>query len=93
MFHYIQILEWHYESLFQHHPRLTLFYEDLVAQPEAHFAAVQAFLGVGPRPLAVVTRRQHPGPLRDLIVNYDEVAAALRGTEYAAYLDDERTSE
>jgi hypothetical protein len=31
--------------------------------------------------------RQNPGRLAELIANYDEVVAAVSGTEYAPYLD------
>lgn len=49
-------------------------------------AQLLRFLGVGPASLRVQSVRQNSPDLRDLVVNYDEIEAALRGTELAADL-------
>lgn len=44
-------------------------------------------LGLPPAEVATTMRKQNPGALASLIANYDEVAAAVSATEFAAYLD------
>lgn len=77
----------HYDDLFGEHDIHTLYYEDLVAHYDATLEGVQTFLGLAPRPLAPMTRQQNPEPLRELIVNYDELYEAFKGTPEAAYFE------
>ncbi len=81
---FVRRQEQRYDDYFAEHAKLTLFYEDLVKQPEELFGEIQSFLGVEPRPLEMGLRRQNPQPLRELLGNYDELREALRGTEYEA---------
>ena len=87
MFRYLQLHEIHYEMDFLSHPKLVLFYEDLLDNPEDTFKEAQSFLGVEPRSLAAPIRRQNPQPLRELLANYDELYETFRSTEYAAYFE------
>lgn len=70
---------------------LALRYEDLVADG-AHASETGAwrpvfdFLGVGAAELKAETRKQNATDLRQIILNFDEVAAALQGTELEAEL-------
>ena len=41
---------------------------------------ILAYLGVGSAPLVEGTRRQHPQPLRELILNFEELREELRGS-------------
>ena len=68
-------------------PRVVSSYEAIVADPDSPW--VQDFLGVPIRPLVAQTLRARTGTLRETICNYDEVAAALAGTPYARFLDEE----
>jgi LPS sulfotransferase NodH len=65
---------------------LELTYEKLDGAEERGRAL--RFLGVTDRPelLAGATRRQNPEPLRELIANFDELAAELAGSDLAAEL-------
>jgi 3,4-dihydroxy 2-butanone 4-phosphate synthase/GTP cyclohydrolase II len=64
---------------------LELTYEELCGAEERR--RVLRFLGVATdRELVGETRQQHAEPLRDLISNYDELAAALRGSDLEAEL-------
>ncbi len=76
-----------YDELFGDHPKLTLFYEDMVDRRDDLFAEAQSFLGVEPGPLTVTIRRQNPEPLRELIENYDQLYAAFKDTPQAAFFD------
>lgn len=87
LFEYIQAHEANSETFFDAHPKLTLFYEDLLDRHDDVFNQVQSFLGVQPAPLAATSRRQNPEVLRDLLANYDELYDAFRGTRYTAFFD------
>ena len=70
-------------------PVLEIVYEDLVRSPQEVFEAVGTFLEVqGIDPGKIRLKKQNPETLPQLIVNYDEVAALLQNTRFAAYLDD-----
>jgi hypothetical protein len=74
-----------FDELLGDHPKLTLFYEDILAQREHAYTEVQQFLGIEPQPLSDVTHRQRPEPLRALLENYDELYEAMRSRPYADY--------
>jgi hypothetical protein len=77
----------HYGHLFREHSRLTLFYEELVKERKRAFNQAQSFLGVKPRRLGIITRRQNPEPLRELIANHDELYEGFKDTAEAAFFD------
>lgn len=69
---------------------LALDYEDLFADGTSAVRRVLELLEVaadGPA-LAGATRKQNPTDLRRLVANFDELAAALRGTELESELHD-----
>ncbi|MGB8983577.1 MAG: Stf0 family sulfotransferase [Anaerolineales bacterium] len=75
-------------SRFCDRPILEIVYEELVRSPHEVFASVGTYLGVdGIDPARIRLKRQNPEGLWQLIVNYDEVAAALSNTRFAEYLD------
>jgi hypothetical protein len=68
-------------------PTIQLTYEQLVADPTIEH--VQQFLGVEPRPLSSATSKHRTRPLREMIVNWDEIAAELHASGLRQYLDEE----
>ncbi len=67
---------------------IELVYENLVSNPAEQFGRLAEFLGIDDiDPGAIALRKQNPGPVSDLIANYDEVRAVLGATEYKNYLD------
>lgn len=71
-------------------PRLDLTYEDDVQpDPRLAYRKTCGFLGVDPDRIEpdVRLKRTNPFPLRDVIENFDEVSAQLRGTDDAWMLD------
>jgi hypothetical protein len=72
--------------LFRHHRIHEVAYEDSLDDNGATMQKVLDFLGVGPARLSVCIRKILPDDLRQLIANYDEVAAALQGTPFAFML-------
>lgn len=67
---------------------LEVVYEELVQSPKSGFEAAGAYLGVdGIDPSRIRLRRQNPETLQQLIINHDEIEAALRNTRFAEYLN------
>jgi LPS sulfotransferase NodH len=72
---------------FANGPLLEVGYEDLVSSPTQEFRRITDFLCVAPADPAGKTLRQNPEPLSALLVNYDELKAAFRGTNVEVWLD------
>jgi hypothetical protein len=63
---------------------LRLFYEDDIAEdPRRGYARVCAHVGLEPQRPDIRYVRVNPQPLRDLVINLDEVQSALASTPYA----------
>ena len=73
----------HFDKIFDQHPQLTVFYEDIVDHRDRVHGEVQEFIGVKPRRLTVTMRQQNPEPLRELLSNYDELFEAYRDSRHA----------
>lgn len=73
------------DELARDHPVLEISYEELAAG-ERH-EDVQRFVGVDPWPIGSWYERLRKRPLSEVIVNWDELAEALRGTAYERYVD------
>lgn len=61
-------------------------YEELVSEATPTFERIQSYLGVESRQLIPDTLKVGH-PLRETIVNFDEVSSALRHTRYESFLD------
>jgi len=73
---------------FAAHPLLTVYYEDLVRDPDGSLAAVLDFLGLPHSALATDMRKQNPERLSDLLTNYAELKAAFAGSEWADFFEE-----
>ena len=62
-------------------------YEDYVADADAGNRKILEFLRVRQQPLESDLKKVNPGPLSDLISNYEQVVMTLRDTRYAQYLE------
>jgi hypothetical protein len=83
----IQRLEVDARERFKGRPMLEVVYEDLTADPVAGFQRISEFLGLTDvDPGKNIHKKQNPEGLKDLIINFDEVAKALTGTPYEKYL-------
>ena len=69
-------------------PWIEVAYERL--EQSAERERILAFLGVPSAPLVAGTRRQHPQPLRELIANFEELRAELRGSDLEGELCEDR---
>jgi len=66
-----------FEAAFAAHPSLHIAYEDLSDDPQAQCERVFAFLGVDPAPVRVATEKIVRVAPEALVLNYDDVQAAL----------------
>ena len=73
---------------FSKHPLATVYYEDLVDNPEGEFGKVTEFLGVKCAPPKTHLKKQNPESLKVLIKNYDELKSAFSGTEWQEFFDE-----
>ncbi len=69
-------------------PLLHLDYEDLLADPDATFHQLLAFLGLPPAPLEAATLKNTSDDLRDVITNFTELRARYVGTRYEPMFDE-----
>jgi glycosyltransferase involved in cell wall biosynthesis len=71
------------------HDILCLTYEeDIAVDPSRAYRRVCDFLSVEPEPIEIKYGRTTPFPLSDVIENFDEVRAALAGTEFEWMTDE-----
>ncbi len=68
---------------------LWLVYErDILKDPKIAFEKVTNFFGFDPVEATVRLKRINPYPLREIILNFDEISAHLKGTAYEWMLED-----
>ncbi|MGC1496355.1 MAG: hypothetical protein WA790_11150 [Sulfitobacter sp.] len=78
-----------FRKMYQEHPSLEVTYEDLAGPDQAaEFARVQEFLGVTPQSLSSKLRKVVNKDLRQIVENYDELAAHFAPTRYAEFFQE-----
>lgn len=82
--------EWeiHGDKIFEKHRLISVYYEDIVKDPENTLEKVIRFIGVDNLSLKTNLRKQNPERLRDLVTNYDELKSAFSGTEWQAFFEE-----
>jgi LPS sulfotransferase NodH len=80
----------HFEQVFAKHRRMPLVYEETIdgnglRQDVAD--AICDFLEVSRRPMSSPLVKVNPDDLSEMVTNYDELAAAVRHSEFARLLD------
>lgn len=79
-----------YERLFERHRRLPVTYEELFDGQQlstATAARISEFLDVAPHPMKSGIIKLNPESLRDMVVNFQELADAVAKTEFADMLE------
>lgn len=77
-----------FHRLCEDRPLLKLVYEDdLLEDPTRGYERVCRFTNVKPEAAAPKRARTNPFPVREVLANFDEVAAVLENTRYAWMLD------
>lgn len=78
-----------YDDLFSNHSCMDIYYEDLVNNASQTLLEIQQFLGVHFKmDLSASLEKQNIEPLRELIINYDEVDVALKRLNFSWMLND-----
>lgn len=73
---------------FSNHPRMNIYYEDLVNDPEYEFRRIIDFLGLQYARPKTTLKKQNPERACDLVANYEELKAAFDGTEWRMFFED-----
>jgi LPS sulfotransferase NodH len=79
-----------FEQFLSGHRKIELVYEEMISGQSlsaAAWAAVGELLEIEPAEASSDQIKFNPGNLRPMVENYDELAAALKGTEFERYLD------
>jgi LPS sulfotransferase NodH len=79
-----------FELFFARHRKIELVYEQMIngqSLSNAAWAAIGELLEIEPAEAASNQIKINPGDLRPMVENYDELADALKGTEFERFLD------
>ncbi|MCB0210080.1 MAG: sulfotransferase [Anaerolineae bacterium] len=88
----IKRLSAEFDEKFATHPKLSVYYEDLVSRPDSEFGKVLEFLGLPFYPPQTQRLKQNPERLSRLIVNYEQLKDEFADTEWASLFDEEIVS-
>ena len=66
----------------------TVFYEDLVADPQGTFRKVTDFLGLVYKTPRSRLKKQNPPGLQSVLENYDELKAAFSGSDWGPFFEE-----
>ena len=75
--------------MFSRNKLLTIYYEDLVKNPESEFKKVTDLLDLHYNEPQTKLRKQNPEKLSDLIINYDELKTAFLGSKWERLFEDQ----
>jgi len=84
---FLQIEGWEmkYDQLFQYHPLINVYYEDLIADIPLMTKQILDFLKVPYKPLTTNLKKQSNRPLSEIITNYSELQAYFCNTRWAEF--------
>lgn len=87
---FVRTREWETNAgkMFAAHRLIDLYYEDLVADPQAAFKRVTDFLGLPYRLPKSKLRKQNLLSLREMLINYDQLQAEFSGSEWESFFDE-----
>lgn len=78
-----------FEALLSHHHKIELVYEELInghCLSDDAAAAIQRLFEIEPAPMCCEFVKVNPNSLELMVENYNELAAALKGTEFERFL-------
>jgi LPS sulfotransferase NodH len=76
------------DEMFKNHPQVSVYYEDLVNDPESTFGIITDFLGVPYIQPKTNLKKQNPERLRNLVINYDDLKPAFYETEWQPFFEE-----
>ncbi|KKT37607.1 MAG: hypothetical protein UW22_C0022G0012 [Candidatus Gottesmanbacteria bacterium GW2011_GWB1_44_11c] len=74
-----------FESLFQDHPQITVYYENFLVNHQAEIDRTLTFLGVKKRNLNCSLKKQNTRPLNEVIINYQDLKRQFSHTKWSVY--------
>lgn len=77
-----------YDTIFQSHDMLEVFYEDLVSNTDRECYRILTFLGVGQQLLRARTLRQNLQGISHIVSNYKELKSHFKSTEWEAFFEE-----
>jgi hypothetical protein len=80
--------EQEYDSLFDSHNKLEVFYESLAEDPVEEMKRIQMFLGVNYERVQPSTQKQSSQRLAEAIANYDELNKQFAGTSWSTFFSE-----
>jgi len=88
--HFVWVQNWYksQKEIFRDRPSTDIIYESLVRDTQVQFDRICAFLGLHPEEPYSWTVKLESRRLSEIIINYDEVCLALKGTQWENFLDD-----
>ncbi|MCB0163914.1 MAG: hypothetical protein KDI79_06805 [Anaerolineae bacterium] len=87
-FETIRNLENEFDEKFSDHPKIVLYYEDLVKSPDEEFSSITDFLDLDYFAPKTQYLKQNPENLSQLIRNYDELKSRFSNTEWSGFFED-----
>lgn len=82
-------LEEEFDDKFRLHPLLTVYYEELVRQPNVEFEKITSFLGLPFHKPTTRYFKMNPEKLSTLISNYEDLKREFSGTEWASFFEED----
>lgn len=74
------------DTLFENHPKISIYYENLVSDPKV-YQSVLEFLDVPYVAPKSVLKRQNPEPLKALLENFEELKTAFADSRWSHLFD------
>jgi len=76
------------DARFSHHPKITVYYEDLVNEPARVFREITDFIGVEFHAPKTDFRKQSARSTRGNLANYDDLKSAFYDTPWQGFFDE-----
>lgn len=88
-FHQAKEWEIKYRDMFQSHPSIEVYYEDLINDPRGEFEKVIRFLDLPYVEPQIKLKKQNPENASSLIENFEMLQKSFAGTEWEQFFEDE----
>ena len=76
------------DARFKNHPKVDIFYQDMIRDPDITFKLVTDFLGVEYHKPDTTLKKQNPERLSDLISNFSELREAFEETKWCYFFNE-----
>jgi len=80
--------EAHFDGFFSDNPKLDMYYECIVEDPQEETKRIQHFLGLKPKPLSSTFKRLNHKRLCDTITNYWQLKSMFKNSRFYYFFED-----